>query len=83
MVCAMRKACLINPDSGGSPCCWSDSRGAAATGESSRDWFLRNSSAALEENLIGRFREGLRDLGYVEGRNIVIEYLFVVRLSKP
>lgn len=36
--------------------------------------FLGNSTAALEENLIGPFREGLRDLGYVEGRNIVIEY---------
>jgi putative ABC transport system substrate-binding protein len=36
--------------------------------------FLGNSTAALEANLIGPFREGLRDLGYVEGRNIVIEY---------
>jgi len=36
--------------------------------------FLGNSTAALEANLTGPFREGLRDLGYVEGRNIVIEY---------
>ncbi len=36
--------------------------------------FLGNSTAALEANLIGPFREGLRDLGYVEGRNILIEY---------
>jgi len=36
--------------------------------------FLGNSTAALEENLVGPFREGLRDLGYVEGRNILIEY---------
>ncbi len=36
--------------------------------------FLGNSTAALEVNLVGPFREGLRDLGYVEGRNIVIEY---------
>ena len=36
--------------------------------------FLGNSTAALEANLVGPFREGLRDLGYVEGRNIVIEY---------
>src|SRR3989475_9486043 len=36
--------------------------------------FLGNSTAALEENLIGPFREGLRDLGYVEGKNIVIEW---------
>jgi putative ABC transport system substrate-binding protein len=36
--------------------------------------FLGNSTAALEANLIGPFREGLRDLGYVEGQNIMIEY---------
>ena len=36
--------------------------------------FLGNSSADLETNLVGPFRDGLRDLGYVEGRNIVIEY---------
>jgi putative tryptophan/tyrosine transport system substrate-binding protein len=34
--------------------------------------FLGNSTAALEANLIGPFREGLRELGYVEGKNIVI-----------
>jgi putative ABC transport system substrate-binding protein len=36
--------------------------------------FLGNSTADLEANLIGPFREGLRDLGYVEGKNIVIEW---------
>jgi putative ABC transport system substrate-binding protein len=36
--------------------------------------FLGNSSPDLEENLIGPFRDGLRDLGYVEGKNILIEY---------
>jgi putative ABC transport system substrate-binding protein len=36
--------------------------------------FLGNSTAALEANLIGPFREGLRDLGHVEGKNIVIEW---------
>jgi putative ABC transport system substrate-binding protein len=36
--------------------------------------FLGNSSAALEANLVRPFREGLRDLGYVEEQNIVIEY---------
>ncbi len=35
--------------------------------------FLGNSTAALEANLIGPFREGLRDLGYVEGRNLLLE----------
>jgi putative ABC transport system substrate-binding protein len=36
--------------------------------------FLGNSSPALEGNLIGPFREGLRELGYVEGKNLTIEY---------
>ena len=36
--------------------------------------FLGNSTAALEANLVGPFREGLRDLGYKEGQNVVIEY---------
>ena len=36
--------------------------------------FLGNSTAALEANLVGPFREGLRDLGYTEGKNIVLEY---------
>jgi putative ABC transport system substrate-binding protein len=36
--------------------------------------FMGNSTAALEANLVGPFREGLRELGYQEGRNIVIEY---------
>ena len=36
--------------------------------------FLGNSTATLEANLIEPFRDGLRDLGYVEGRTIQIEY---------
>jgi putative ABC transport system substrate-binding protein len=49
-------------------------RADEATGKVHRIGFLGNSTAALEANLVGPFREGLRDLGYVEGRNIVIEY---------
>jgi putative ABC transport system substrate-binding protein len=36
--------------------------------------FMGNSTEALEANLVGPFREGLRELGYQEGRNIVVEY---------
>ncbi len=47
---------------------------AQQTGKVHRIGFLGNSTAALEANLVASFREGLRDLGYVEGRNVVIEY---------
>jgi putative ABC transport system substrate-binding protein len=43
-------------------------------GKLPRIGFLGNSTAALEENLVGPFREGLHDLGYGEGKNILIEY---------
>jgi putative ABC transport system substrate-binding protein len=46
----------------------------AQTGKLYRVGFLGNTTAALEANLVGPFRQGLRDLGYVEGQNIVIEY---------
>jgi putative tryptophan/tyrosine transport system substrate-binding protein len=46
---------------------------AQQTGKLSRIGFLGNSTAALEANLVGPFREGLRELGYIEGQNIVIE----------
>src|SRR5688572_3563631 len=36
--------------------------------------FLGNSTAELEANLIGPFREGLRNFGYVEGKNVLIEW---------
>lgn len=36
--------------------------------------FLGNSTATLEANLIGPFREGLRERGYVEGENLQIVY---------
>jgi len=36
--------------------------------------YLGNSSPSLESNLVNGFREGLRQLGYVEGRNLIIKY---------
>jgi len=47
---------------------------AQQAGKVYRIGFLGNSTAALEANLVGPFREGLRDLGYVEGQNVLIEY---------
>jgi putative tryptophan/tyrosine transport system substrate-binding protein len=36
--------------------------------------YLGNSSPSLEADLVEAFREGLRQLGYVEGQNLVIRY---------
>ena len=47
---------------------------ARAQSKIPRIGFLGNSTAALEANLLDAFREGLRELGYEEGRNIIIEY---------
>jgi putative ABC transport system substrate-binding protein len=47
---------------------------APAQAATQRIGFLGNSTPTLEANLVGPFRAGLRDLGYVEGRYIVIEY---------
>src|SRR5262249_25015505 len=47
---------------------------ASAQSKIPRIGFIGNSTPALEANLVDAFREGLRELGYEEGRNIVIEY---------
>ena len=36
--------------------------------------YLGNASALAEANRVESLREGLRDFGYVEGKNIVIEF---------
>jgi ABC-type uncharacterized transport system substrate-binding protein len=46
---------------------------ASAQSKIPRIGFMGNSTA-LEANLVDAFREGLREHGYEEGRNIVIEY---------
>jgi putative ABC transport system substrate-binding protein len=47
---------------------------AQQAGKVHRIAFLGASSPALESELVAAFRQGLRDLGYIEGQNIVIEY---------
>ncbi|MBI3637420.1 MAG: ABC transporter substrate-binding protein [Candidatus Rokubacteria bacterium] len=47
---------------------------AQQRGQLPRIGYLGTTSASLEPELLKAFREGLRDLGYVEGQNIVIEY---------
>ena len=40
----------------------------------SRIGYLGSSAPALERHLVEAFRQQLRDLGYMEGQNLVIEY---------
>ena len=38
--------------------------------------FLRSTAATGSENLVGAFRQGLNEAGFVEGQNVAIEYRF-------
>jgi putative tryptophan/tyrosine transport system substrate-binding protein len=58
----------------GGAAAWPLAARAQQAGKIPRVGFMGNSTAALEANLVGPFRDGLRELGYQEGRNIVIEY---------
>ena len=53
-------------------------RGAAAAGKVPRIGFLDSGSASDPRNTlrVEAFRQGLRDLGYVEGKNINIDYRY-------
>jgi putative ABC transport system substrate-binding protein len=46
----------------------------AREGQTHRIGYVGNSSPSLEPRLLGAFRDGLRDQGYVEGQNLRIEY---------
>jgi ABC-type uncharacterized transport system substrate-binding protein len=59
---------------GGAALAWPLAARAQQDGKLPRVGFMGNSTAALEANLIGPFRDGFRDLGYEEGRNIIIEF---------
>ena len=48
--------------------------GAQQAAKVARIGWLALNLAASPPQLHGAFRQGLRDLGYVEGRNVVIEY---------
>ena len=53
---------------------WPLAARAQQTGKMYRIGYLGNSTAALEADLVKPFRDGLRDLGYEEGRSVLIEY---------
>jgi len=47
--------------------------GATEVAKLPRVGYLGYSAPALEQHLVTAFRQGLRDLGYVDGQNVVIE----------
>ncbi len=59
---------------GGAAVTWPLAARAQYKGKLPRVGFMGNSTAALEANLVGSFRDGLRELGYEENRNIIIEF---------
>ena len=61
---------------GGAPVAWPLAAGAQQAGKVRRIGFLARTSAASLSPLVNSFRQGLRDLGWVEGNNISIEYQF-------
>ena len=58
----------------GGAAAWPFAACAQYAGKIPRIGFMGNSTAALEANLLNPFRDGLRELGYEENRNIAIEY---------
>jgi putative tryptophan/tyrosine transport system substrate-binding protein len=68
----------INLCCSGTFCCCGHSRGAAAE-ESPRIGYLSGRgapTAATPDPNADAFRQGLRDLGYIEGKNILVEYRY-------
>jgi ABC-type uncharacterized transport system substrate-binding protein len=49
---------------------------AQQTGKVARIGFLSPASSTTAPHVVEAFRQGLRDLGYVEGQNIVVEYRY-------
>ena len=74
-VCNEESWSLINPVCSGAACCCSYSRGAAAE-ESPSDRVSIAADAATESARSEAIRLALRELGYIEGQNIAIEYRY-------
>jgi putative ABC transport system substrate-binding protein len=53
---------------------WPLGASAQQTAKVARIGYLSAAALAVNPHLLEAFRQGLHDLGYVEGRNVVIEY---------
>jgi putative ABC transport system substrate-binding protein len=72
----MRRRKFIALD-GGAVAAWPiDVRAQQTAGRVHRIGYLSNSTADSLPHLLEAFRQGLRDLGWVEGHNLVIDYRF-------
>jgi len=59
---------------GGATAAWPLSAGAQQAGKIWRIGMLENTSRSVNAANFDAFRQGMRELGYVEGQNLVIEY---------
>jgi putative ABC transport system substrate-binding protein len=59
---------------GGVAAAWPVGAQAHQAAKQYRIGMLETTGEAVKPADIGAFRKGLRDLGYVEGRNVIIEY---------
>ena len=69
----------IDPCYRGIACSWCYSRGAAAS-ENPTDWIshgIQSPDHTTPDLNADAFQQGLRDMGYVEGKNIVVEYRYL------
>jgi ABC-type uncharacterized transport system substrate-binding protein len=69
----MRRRALISLFCGAAATCPLGAHAQKAT-RVPRIGYLGYSSPSLERDLVGVFQEGLRNLGYVDGQNVAIEY---------
>src|SRR5258708_5382796 len=58
----------------GGPAAWPLAARAQSPGQGWRIGILETRSIAANARNLDAFRQGLRELGYVEGRNLIIEY---------
>jgi hypothetical protein len=70
------ESCLINPVCSGTACRCSHIRGEAAEECLPRISYLSPSDAATESTRSEPFRLAMRELGYIEGQNIAIDYRY-------